>query len=597
MEYVEGTTTDRNRRPIMSDKTTTRPAEGNPGESIPPDAPPQIGRYKVERELGGGAFGRVYLAFDPEIERHVAIKTPLVAPESHRAFLREARATADIHHENICPVYDVGAQNDVPFIVMRFVRGGTLNDLVNRTPPSPADALRFVEQIANGLEAAHIRGVVHRDLKPANVLYDEAAGRLLLTDFGLARWLDSSAVTTGGIKGTPYYMAPEQWAPGGPFGDVSPRTDVYSLGVVLFRLLTGVMPFNGTVYELMGLHCQTPAQAPSAVRADLDPRLDALCLKALAKQPGERYESARAFTNAIANYTRAPAVPPPVLPKPTVRTPGETVEVPLPRGLKFWQRELKMVFCWVPPGACRLGSPPAEQNTVAEQTGDVEDWLAAESTARRGAYTSKGFWLSKYPVTQAEWTAITGEAPSQFRRGGACEEFVKGLDTARFPVESVSWDMICEPGGFLEKLNALGSAERVFGKVGPFGLPHEDAWEYACRGADNQQPFYWGPALDGTQANINGASPFGTRAPGPNLKRPTTVGSFAAKFPHPWGLCDMIGNVWEWCANAHETTNGRVLRGGSWNSNGRSSRASSRYWFAPAIKRNYFGFRVFVPVL
>jgi serine/threonine protein kinase len=584
----------------MSDETTPRTPDGKFGDSVPTGTDPTIGRYRLERMLGNGAFGRVYLAFDPEIERHVAIKTPILAPDSHRAFLREARAIADIHHENVCPVYDVGTHQDVPYIVMRFVRGGTFADLIERAPPKIDDALKYVTQIANGLEVAHARGVVHRDLKPANVLYDEATDTLLLTDFGLARWFDSGAASTGGIKGTPNYMPPEQWGPNGPFGPISPRTDVYSLGVILYRLLTGVLPFTGSILELLTQHCQVPPRRPSEVKPGLDPRFDALCLTALAKQPCDRYESAKAFAQAVTNFRTGSGsglipVPGPVTPKP-----GTTMELSLPLGLKraYFPRGLKMVFCWIPAGECRLGSPPAEQKAVAEQSADSDDWLAAERESARGVYKSTGFWLGKFPVTQAEWYALTGGEPSYFRRGGKDGNLIAGLDTMPFPVEGVSWDMICGRGGFLEKLNAVSGIEKVLGKVGRFALPHEDDWEYASRGGrGNSQPFYWGGEIDGTQANVDGGRPFGTKRPGPNLKRPTAVGTYEAAFPHPWGLCDMHGNVWEWCANLYERTTNRVLRGGAWNLNGRSARAAARYGFSPSLHRNSFGFRVIAPAL
>ena len=306
----------------MNDETTPRPPRGNsierdphPGPCglLPPDAPTRFGRYETLRVLGSGSSGRVFLAHDPLIGRHVAIKAPSwpLPPDAHRAFLREARVIAGLHHPNVCPVYDVGVQEEyaLPFIVMRYVGGGTLNDLIARDPP-PVQALRFAEQIANGLEEAHAHGVFHRDLKPANVLYDEESGKLLLADFGLARWLESSTTATGRVSGTPAYMAPEQWRPGGPFGDTSARTDVYSLGVVLFQLLTGARPFTGTEFELMTHHCQTPPPRPSEVRPGLDARLDGLCLKALAKQPRDRYGSAKEFAEAVADYLRpAPAAP------------------------------------------------------------------------------------------------------------------------------------------------------------------------------------------------------------------------------------------------------------------------------------------------
>jgi hypothetical protein len=278
--------------------------------ALPAGTPPYIGRCEVLRVLGAGAFGRVYLAFDPGPERYVAIKTPKepLPPESQNTFLHEARAIANIHHPNVCPIYAADVQDGLPYIVMRFVSGGTLSDLIENKPPSPLEALAFAAQIARGLEAAHTahRKVIHRDLKPANILHDDESGDLLLTDFGLARLLEQSSATSGAVKGTPVYMAPEQWdtGPNGRFGPVSPRTDVYALGVMLFRFLTGVPLFVGTIFELMLQHYESVPRRPSEVRPGLDPHLDDLVLKALKKQPAERYQSAKEFAAAIAQAAR-----------------------------------------------------------------------------------------------------------------------------------------------------------------------------------------------------------------------------------------------------------------------------------------------------
>ena len=318
-------------------------------QRLTPVAPKRIGRYEIQKVLGFGAFGRVYEAFDPDLERAVAIKTPILPPGSQREFLREARAIADIHHPHICPVYDVGQHDGLPYIVMRYVKGGTLDTLLASASPAPADALRFAEQIAKGLEATHACGIIHRDLKPANVLFDEAANTLLIADFGLARWSEQTTASAGGIKGTPVYMAPEQWGPGGPFGDVSARTDVYSLGVILFRLLTGIQLFPGTTApEQMSQHCFTDPRRVSQVRPDLA-QFDDLCRKALAKQPSDRYASAKAFAVAIADCLRPPAAPTrpassqPVRDDEADRIPWTTVAspplpaVPVPPRERKWQ--------------------------------------------------------------------------------------------------------------------------------------------------------------------------------------------------------------------------------------------------------------------
>ena len=273
-------------------------------------APPaRLGRFEIRDLLGEGAFGRVYLAFDPQLERRVAIKVP--KPEGLTAdlrdrFLREARATAKIHHPNVCPVHEVGSDGDVPYIVMHFVVGTTLASRLDRLDaPLPArSAVAIARKLALGMAAAHAQGVIHRDLKPQNILYDKATGEVLITDFGLARVTGTDGKTVdGSVFGTPAYMSPEQAR--GRVADVGPLSDVYALGVILYQMLAGRVPFTGSVFELLVHHWETAPLAPSAVRPDLDPRLDAICLTALAKKPADRYPSAQALAAALGEYLRA----------------------------------------------------------------------------------------------------------------------------------------------------------------------------------------------------------------------------------------------------------------------------------------------------
>src|SRR5579883_488749 len=268
----------------------------------------RIGRFEVRKLLGEGAFARVYLGFDPELEREVAIKVPKVddlTPEFRDTFLRENRLAAIIHHPNICPIYDVGTDGGLPYIVMRMVPG-TLAGLLRRlaAPLPPRNAVAITRKLALGLMAAHAQKVIHRDLKPANVLYDEANREVLIADFGLARFADQASEASNGVpKGTPAYMAPEQAR--GQAAMVGPLSDVYALGVILYEMLAGRVPFTGGVWEVMRDHCETPPVPPSTVRPGLDPQVDALVLKALAKHPADRYSSAKAFATALADYLRA----------------------------------------------------------------------------------------------------------------------------------------------------------------------------------------------------------------------------------------------------------------------------------------------------
>jgi len=219
---------------------------------------------------------------------------------------------------------------------------------------------------------------------------------------------------------------------------------------------------------------------------------------------------------------------------------------------------VKMVFCWIPAGKATLGSPESEK--------EREKLNGSKETEHE--YSSKGFWMGKYAVTQKEYESVVGSNPSWFSKGGRGAADVKGMDTSRFPVEQVSWDD-CQ--AFLKKCKLKG-----------LKLPREDEWEYACRGGKgNSQPFYWGDELNGDKANCDGTIPYGTTTKGPCLQRTTEVGSYAKAAPHPWGLCDMSGNVYQWCDNWFDSEQKlRAARGGSWNSNSGNCRAarSSREW-------------------
>lgn len=250
--------------------------------------------------------------------------------------------------------------------------------------------------------------------------------------------------------------------------------------------------------------------------------------------------------------------------------PGEVVEVEI-------AKDLKMKFCWIPAGTATLGSPESEKERRAEE--DEHE------------FKTKGFWMGKYEVTQAEWTAIMGKNPSNFVPSERTIKSAGIKDTSRFPVEQISWNDCKE---FVKKLNESAKLPPAIGK-GKFGLPHEDEWEYACRGGKgNKQPFYFGGELNGTQANCKGSSPYGTTKMGPDVERTTEVGSYEKIAPHPWGLCDIHGNVWEWCENAtnREQTQ-RALRGGAWYFFPLTCRSAFRSSLAPDGRRGSFdGVRV-----
>ncbi len=245
---------------------------------------------------------------------------------------------------------------------------------------------------------------------------------------------------------------------------------------------------------------------------------------------------------------------------------GEEREFEIAKGLQ-------MKFCWIPAGEAQLGSPKEEQDYVTKTFYDGErpEFLDAEMESVRGIHKSNGFWLGKYPVTQTQWKSVMGNNPSSFKGDN-------------LPVENVSWNDCYD---FIDECSVSGLKLQ---------LPHEDQWEYACRGGKgNKQAFYWGNELNGDKANCNGTVPYGTNKKGDYLHKTTKVGSYEKVDPHPWGLCDMIGNVWEWCENLHNSEDSnRVIRGGSWGSSARFCRSSFRFGNDPTGRGGYLGFRLII---
>ena len=211
-------------------------------------APANLGKYELRGELGRGAAGTVYDAWDPIINRRVAIKTVRLpnandeeAQEELGRFRREAQAAGNLNHPSIVHIHDYGETGEIAYIVMEYVGGGSLKDVLDKTGQVPAaDAVRYMDELLAGLEFSHERGIVHRDIKPANIMLDDKK-RVKIADFGIARIEGSSATMVGTMLGTPAYMSPEQI--GGE--RVGAASDIWSAGVVLYQLLTGERPFEG----------------------------------------------------------------------------------------------------------------------------------------------------------------------------------------------------------------------------------------------------------------------------------------------------------------------------------------------------------------
>jgi tRNA A-37 threonylcarbamoyl transferase component Bud32 len=281
-------------------------AEARPGPVPPPGTvPAQIGRFVLRDRLGAGAFGAVYRAFDPHLQREVALKVlhlgTLDNPRAIERFLREATAAAQLRHPHIVPIYDAGRDGPHYYIASAFIKGRTLADAGDEGPLGFRRGAGIVRDLAEALSYAHDMGIVHRDVKPANVMLDEK-GRPHLMDFGLAHRHDTAEKLTqeGALLGTPAYMAPEQAA--GQSGAAQPASDQYSLGVVLYELLCGRTPFSGPPPILFFNAIHREPAPPRQVQPRVPRDLETVCLKALAKRPGQRYASCQEMADDLRRW-------------------------------------------------------------------------------------------------------------------------------------------------------------------------------------------------------------------------------------------------------------------------------------------------------
>jgi serine/threonine protein kinase len=302
-------------------------ASDSTGEVTPPQRPPtamgaariapvrlprQFGRYRIIKRLGQGGMGTVYLAHDPQLDRRVALKVPHIAPgfgtgdadrQDLDRFHREVRAAAALQHPNLCPVYDQGQIDGVYYVTMAYLKGRPLSALIDHPRRlSQRWVAAAVRKLALALAEAHAKGVIHRDLKPSNIM---VVGRrhLMIMDFGLA-WRvgteDARLTKHGTILGTPAYVSPEQLS--GNLAAIGPRCDIYSLGVILYELLTARRPFEGPTTAVMAQVLFKDPTPPSVHRPELDGLLEAICLKAIAKKSEDRFETMRELADALGRY-------------------------------------------------------------------------------------------------------------------------------------------------------------------------------------------------------------------------------------------------------------------------------------------------------
>jgi serine/threonine protein kinase len=261
-----------------------------------------IGRYRLLKGIGQGGMAEVYLAEDERLERQVAIKILPTALAREGNFLarfeREARSAAKLQHPNILPIHDYGQQDGITYLIVPYIPGGTLAQRIAQARgPLPLNKVVFwTGEMASALQFAHSQGIIHRDVKPGNMLLADG-DHIVLSDFGIAKVVNDSTNLTmaGSTVGSPDYMAPEQ-----ANGEPDYRSDIYSLGVVVFQMLTGRVPFTAsTPVQVMLMHVQATPPLPRSINPALPPQVDALIQRALAKRPAQRYQSANELAEAL----------------------------------------------------------------------------------------------------------------------------------------------------------------------------------------------------------------------------------------------------------------------------------------------------------
>jgi serine/threonine protein kinase len=311
-----------------------------------------LGPYRIINQVGRGGMATVYKAYQPSVDRYVAIKVlPSQLAESREfatRFQQEARIIAKLEHPHILPVFDYGESDGVAYFVMRYMDAGTLKEKMIEGRPLPLNDIdRLFTQLAEALSYAHSHGIVHRDLKPANVLID-AHGNVFLTDFGIAKLLESASprlTQTDAIMGTPAYISPEQ-AQG---QTVDQRSDIYSLGIILYEMVTGSVPFTAeTPLAVLFKHISDPLPPPSLIKPDIPPAIEQVILKALAKDPRDRFATAAEF---VKSWERALE---------TVERVSELTTVSPPR---------------TPPPP-QIGQKPVPATKAASKTGVPTLWIA-----------------------------------------------------------------------------------------------------------------------------------------------------------------------------------------------------------------------------
>lgn len=516
-----------------------------------------LGVYRIESVIGEGGMGIVYRARDLALGRDVAIKCLHLNlagdPEIRHRFVREARVLRSWTHPGAVSIIDFLDLEHVLAIVMELVEGENLaQHLARWRGKMPFEQIRAVlSEVLLAMDDAHANGVIHRDLKPDNVLVRMDGGRLRpkVADFGIAKVLEGTTYTvSGALLGTTRYMSPEQVKTPSL---ADHRSDIYSLGITLYELVTGKPPFEGSHFSVMMAHVTNTPRAPSKLRPDVPPALERLILDALEKTPDKRPSSCAVFRERLLDAIPASAA---------IAVPSSTKLAPSLRDTGG--RELMLV----PEGTFAMGS------------------------ARREIHVD-AFYMDRMPVTNAQFEVFvdaTGYKPLDAGARRFLAHWRNGKPPRgeeRHPVVYVSW--------YDARAYATWAGAR---------LPTEAEWEKAARGSDGRR-YPWGRA-EPNRAHAN----FGR-----SHDHTTPVGAFPDG-ASPFGILDLAGNVWEWCEDAYDEEfyekgpsvnpklvvsgpkkNGHVMRGGSFMYDARALRTYARMGFDPHYRFAEGGFRCVKP--
>jgi formylglycine-generating enzyme required for sulfatase activity len=569
-------------------------------------------RYKIEEIIGGGGFGITYLAKDSLSNTLVAIKTLNATvqirtdfPEHHDRFVQEAFRLAKCNHPHVVKILDVFREENLWCMVMEYIKGRNLEQYVEFDRIlSEEKALTYIQQIGEALTYIHQQGFLHRDVKPANIMLSEDNSRAVLVDFGLVREFVQGKTKTHTTYRTDGFAPIEQYEMRTQRGAY---TDVYALAATLYYLLTGKIPIPSSFRA----YAELPS--PQQHNPDLSDKVNAAIIKGMELEVENRPQTMPEWLELLKPpTTKSPPYPqtpnsPLILneneiartssqkaggdrvfqfERITVNSSGKIIKQE-PGKAQYFSEDLgngvTLDMVAIPGGAFLMGTEEAEIERLVEKY--QVNWFKSEKPQHQ--VTIPAFYMGKFPVTQEQWQRVA-KLPPVARKLKEDPSRFKG---DKLPVESVSWEDAVE---FCARLSKATRKE--------YGLPSEAQWEYACR-AGTTTPFNFGETISSNLANYNSNYTYENELKGKYREHITEVGSF---LPNGFGLYDMHGNVWEWCADTyHENyqgapndgsvwgkrTNIFVLRGGSWNQPPGGCRSSYRSWGAPDYLNSALGFR------